>query len=62
MAKMLLIENDQALYRGPFHNFVTEIWSVKQQKWVEYQGERLKPSNWGDVITEAEAEAFKQPF
>ena len=57
---LLLIENDQALYRGPYHNYPTEIWSIKEQKWVPYKGSKPKPGHWGDVITEAEAEAFKR--
>lgn len=59
MEKLLLIEQDDALYRGPYHNFPTDIWDENKQKWVKYEGDVPKPGFWGNVITPEQAENFK---
>ena len=57
----MLIENDQALYRGPYHYWPTEIWNVQSQRWEPYKGYVPKDGTWGNVITADEAEAYKEP-
>jgi hypothetical protein len=58
---ILLIENDQALYKGPYPNWPTEIWNVRLQKWEPYSGKVPKEIGWGNVVTAEQAEAYKAP-
>ena len=58
----MLIECDGALFRAKNYNFPTELWSVNDQEWKPYTGKVPKPPAWGDVITDEQAEEFKQAF
>jgi hypothetical protein len=62
MSELMLIENDQALYKGPFPNWPTELWNVRLKKWEPYKGSIPKDGTWGNVVTPEQAEGFKQPF
>ncbi len=58
----MLIENDQALYRGELHYWPTELWNVKLQMWEPYTGKVPKDATWGNVVTDAEAKGFMEPI
>lgn len=61
-AAMMLIESQQAIYRGPRFDWPTEVWSVKDQVWKPYKGSVPKEIGWGDVVTDAEASEFMRPI
>lgn len=54
------IENEGVLFRttGPSNAFPHEIWSPKQKQFLLYQGDVPKPQDWGEEISEAEAQAW----
>lgn len=55
-AKMVYIENEGALFRGPARGVPLEVWSAAERKFVPYaQAGQPKPIDWGDVVTEEEA-------
>ena len=56
----MLIESDQALFRGDSYYFPKEVWSVKDQRWKPYNGSVPKKPGWGDIISEADAEEFQK--
>jgi len=58
----MLIENDQAIFRGPRFNWPTEIWDTGLQAWKPYKGDVPKPGHWGSVISPEEAKEFMEPF
>lgn len=55
MAKLIYIENEGAIFRGPSVSFPKEVWSVQDRKWTPYTGETPKRQGWGDEVSEAEA-------
>lgn len=57
----MYIESQQALFRGPSVYWPEEIWNVVAQTWEPYKGKVPKPEGWGDIISDVEAEALKQP-
>ncbi len=59
---MLLIEHEQALYRGPVWAWPTEIWNSTSHAWEKYQGAVSKGSTWGTLLTPEEAEEYMQPI
>lgn len=58
----MLIESEQALYRGDGYYWPKEIWGRKEQVWKPYKGKVPKEPGWGDIVTEAEAEDYKNPL
>ena len=56
------IENEGVLFRttGPSNAFPHEIWSPKQKQFLLYQGDVPKPQDWGEEISEAEAQGIAQ--
>lgn len=59
---MLIIENDQAIFRGQSLNWPTEIWDIGLQAWKPYKGYVPKPGYWGSVISPEQAKEFMEPF
>lgn len=60
---MLIIENDQAIFRGPSIYWPTEVWDTGFQAWRPYKGDVPKPVGyWGNVLTLEEAKPFMEPF
>tara|TARA_R110002051_G_scaffold100274_2_gene170574 strand:- start:2356 stop:2529 length:174 start_codon:yes stop_codon:yes gene_type:complete len=57
----MYIVSGQALYRGASYSAPQERWSVKEQKWVQYNGDVAKEDGWGDIVSAAEAEEWKRP-
>lgn len=55
------IESQQALFRAASYYWPTEIWNVTAQEWRPYTGKVPKPEGWGDIVSDAEAEAWKKP-
>lgn len=57
----MLIESQQALYRGEHYLWPTELWNVSRQLWEPYKGKVPKEPAWGDVISAEKAEEIKEP-
>jgi len=57
----MLIENDQALYRGELPCWPTELWNVKTQQWERYKGCVPKDATWGNVVSDEEAQGYMGP-
>lgn len=56
MSKLIFIENDGALFRGPSRGLPKEVWSKRTQSWKPYTfSEAFKPVEWGQEISAAEA-------
>ncbi len=56
---MIYIENEGALFRGPARGVPLEVWSGREGKFVPYKlAGQPKPIEWGNVISEAEAQAM----
>jgi len=67
---MRYVENEGALFKivGPSNAFPDEVWSAKEKKFVPYTGDTPKPVDWGQDVSEQEAQeimgvadAAKQP-
>ena len=56
MKKVVYIENEGALFRGFARAWPQEVWNAKEKKFVPYKGHVPKEIEWGDVISEAEAQ------
>lgn len=56
---MVYIENEGALFRGESRAWPKEVWTGSEFK--PYTGKVPKDIEWGDVITEAEAEVMMKP-
>lgn len=52
-SKLIFIENEGALFRGPARAWPKEVWTGSQ--FAPYTGTVPKPIEWGNVITDAEA-------
>jgi len=55
----MYIESQQVLFRGSSVYWPEEIWNVAARSWEPYKGKVPKPEGWGDIISDAEAEALK---
>lgn len=55
--KSLLIENEGALFRGPARAWPKEVWDG--EKFVPYTGNVPKDVEWGNVVSDVEAEEIK---
>lgn len=54
--KMLFIENEGALFRGPARGVPLEVWSRLENKFIPYRfAGQPKPIDWGHLIDEAQA-------
>lgn len=52
--KLVLIENDGALFRGPARGVPLEVWN--NGKWSPYKDAgKPKDIDWGNIVSEAEA-------
>ena len=58
---MLIIENDQAIFRGNSSKWPTEVWDCGAQSWKPYKGDVPKEAGWGNVITPEEATGYMEP-
>ena len=56
--KMLYIEHEGALFRGFARAWPQEVWVPGLKRFEPYKGEIPKPIHWGDVISDADAEAY----
>lgn len=54
------IENDGAVFRsqGPSIWRPDEVFSLRQKKWIPYEGDVPKPADWGEEMSPADAKAF----
>ena len=57
---MRYVENEGALFRiaGPTNAFPDEVWDAKGGKFIPYKGDVPKEPDWGQEITESEAQAY----
>lgn len=55
MSKLIYVENDGAIFRGPSRAWPSEVWSAKSGAFVPYKGDIPKGIAWGNIITEEEA-------
>lgn len=55
---MRYVENEGALFRivGPTNAYPDEVWNAAQGKFVPYQGDVPKPQEWGQDVSEQEAQ------
>lgn len=55
---MRYVENEGALFKiqGPTNAFPDEVWNAQAGKFVPYKGETPKGPDWGQDITEQEAQ------
>jgi hypothetical protein len=57
--KLILIENEGAIFRGPNVANPTEVWrGGPGGHWAPYTGKVPKPQEWGSRVTQAEADRF----
>jgi hypothetical protein len=54
----VLIKNDGVLYRGYYRAWPLEIWYSSEGGWAPYKGDVPKGVEWGDIISEKEAEDY----
>jgi hypothetical protein len=52
------IENEGALFKGYARGMPEQVYSFRQRKWLPYEGSVPRPVDWGEFITEEEAEAW----
>ena len=57
----MFIESQQALFRAKTYYWPEEIWNVAAQQWQPYTGKVPKPEGWGEILSERDAELWKQP-
>lgn len=55
---MRYVENEGALFRivGPTNAYPDEVWNEAQGKFVPYEGDVPKPQEWGQDVSEQEAQ------
>ena len=58
----MLIEHQQALYRGGSWNWPTEIWSCAKQQWQPYKGDVPKDGTWGTIVAPEKAKIYMRRF
>ena len=56
VARLVYVERDGAVLRGPSRPWPEEVWSPARRGWIPYQGPVPKAVDWGDVISEEEAQ------
>jgi hypothetical protein len=57
--KLLFIENEGALFRGPARGVPLEVWNRVERKFVPYVlAGQPKPVDWGSLISEEEARSL----
>lgn len=61
MANKVYIEEDGVLYRGVARAWPDEVWNAQAGAFLPYKGGTPKPTDWGEVIDDAAAEAIMQP-
>ena len=59
-SQQVIIENDDAIFRGSAVSFPTEVWDVDGQKWMAYTGSTPKPVEWGNVISMDQAKVYME--
>lgn len=57
----MYIESQQSLFRAQTYYWPKEIWNVAAQHWQPYTGKVPKLEGWGDILSDAQAEALKKP-
>lgn len=55
---MVYIENEGALFRGVSRSLPAEVYSFRTKEWSAYTGRMPKPIEWGNEISDEEAEAM----
>jgi hypothetical protein len=55
---MRYIENEGALFRGYARGYPEHVYSFRQRKWLPYTGSVPKGVEWGEFISDEEAEAW----
>jgi hypothetical protein len=58
MRHIRYIENEGALFRGVTRGYPEEVYDFKTKAWFPYKGAVPKPVNWGEYMSDAEAEAW----
>jgi len=53
---MIYIENEGALFRGVSRGIPKEVWNPQERRFEPYDGKVPKPIEWGEVISEQEAQ------
>lgn len=59
--KLLYIEHEGALFRGPARGVAVEVWNPLEKKFTPYKlAGQPKPVDWGEIISAAEAQRFME--
>jgi len=54
--RLLFIEADGSLFRGFGRNHPCILWDVASRSWVSFETDWPKPWEWGQMLTDREAE------